>query len=68
MAKIENGATNCPILLIFTIAYRILYIKGNWIEEKNVITHYYIFFGFPDISETIFIKSFTVCKIQSPIG
>lgn len=50
--KIENGATGCPILLVSTVEYRILYTKGNWIEGKNVIMLYYIFFGFLDIGET----------------
>jgi hypothetical protein len=50
--KKENGATNCSILLVFTVEYRILYTKGNWIEGKNVITDYYIFFGFQDNGET----------------
>lgn len=50
--KKENGATNCPILLVFTVEYRILYTKGNWIGGKNVITCYYIFLWFfQDISE-----------------
>lgn len=46
IAEKENGATNCPILLIFTVGYKITYTKGNWIEGKNVIRCYYIFFGF----------------------
>lgn len=44
--KIENGATGCPILLVSTVEYRILYTKGNWIEGKNVIMLYYIFWFF----------------------
>ncbi len=32
--KKENGATGCPILLVFTLEYRILYLKEIGSREK----------------------------------
>ena len=64
MTKIENGATSCPILLVFTVEYRILYTKGNWIEGKNVIRFYYIFFGLTGYRRNNSFELFTRCKIH----